>query len=429
MGVFAPTITLEQAAIYYPVLCFALSLPLFFLLTRRLLGRDVALLATTVLAVVPTILFRTLAGFADKDALSLLFILAVFYLYVRSWQMTTFRRRFCLALSTAGALTLLALTWEGSALIMLVLVGCEVVKLLADEYDKRELAIYLSLVVPAMVLTQLLTGRYRAESMSLRSPYVLMLFGAPSAFALIAALYVFLVPRTSIRVTLTRDGRLPLGGVLLGAFLLGGVTVALLFFRAQIGTMFLTPFGEARIFEQISELHKPTFANWWGWFGAFLFLAIGGALLHFRRLVSSLRWEPWWSQTGFLILVGGILYNQFMPQNDRLVTEGIYWGAMLLFAACLGIAMFEKQRQREGECGVENAECGMRSTISDGRLERVRRSPREAGQNGLVSGGVVRAHVCLFPAWDALPAAVHTACGDSGMRWSAQAGATLREVG
>ena len=79
---FNPSITLGYVDIIYPVIFFAISLIFFFLLVRKIFDEKVALVACAFLTVVPGYLYRTIAGFADKESIGMAFMFATFYFYL-----------------------------------------------------------------------------------------------------------------------------------------------------------------------------------------------------------------------------------------------------------------------------------------------------------------------------------------------------------
>jgi len=78
---FDSSITLGYVDAIYPPLTFVVSLVFFFLTIKKLLDYRYALVATAFLAVVPTYLYRTIAGFSDKEALAMMLMFMAFYFY------------------------------------------------------------------------------------------------------------------------------------------------------------------------------------------------------------------------------------------------------------------------------------------------------------------------------------------------------------
>jgi len=109
---FSSSFTVKMAAIWYPVVFFVLMAIVFFLLVRRLFDSRVALLATAFLGVIPAFLFRTTAGFSDKEPLAFFFMFLTFYFYVVGWQSKKIEKNIIFGTLAGVATTLMGLTWE-----------------------------------------------------------------------------------------------------------------------------------------------------------------------------------------------------------------------------------------------------------------------------------------------------------------------------
>ena len=147
-----PDIALTKAAIFYPVVGFALILPLFFLLARQLTDASTALLASVGLSVAPTFLPRTMAGFADRDAFTMLLLLSTLYFWTLSWSATNGRWQMGFALLSGLTTGLLGRTWAGVGYLTTILSLWNLAYLLTDRFTTRR---YISLrlwSIPALAL-------------------------------------------------------------------------------------------------------------------------------------------------------------------------------------------------------------------------------------------------------------------------------------
>ena len=121
MHFFNPAVTIEYAAIVYPVVTFAGAMVFFFLLVRRLFDDKIALLATLFLTVVPAFLHRTTAGFSDHESLGIMLMFMAMYFYVVGWQQKTNKKSIIYG-SLAGIFTgLMGLTWGGWKFLILII--------------------------------------------------------------------------------------------------------------------------------------------------------------------------------------------------------------------------------------------------------------------------------------------------------------------
>src|SRR3989338_2207559 len=81
-----PNITQIQWHIYYPPIITLISFVFFFLFVKELFGHRTALASTAFLAVIPAYIQRTSAGFADHEAMAMLWIFISLWLFVLMWK-------------------------------------------------------------------------------------------------------------------------------------------------------------------------------------------------------------------------------------------------------------------------------------------------------------------------------------------------------
>ncbi|MCZ6676156.1 MAG: hypothetical protein O7E52_02785 [Candidatus Poribacteria bacterium] len=136
-----PRLTLEKAAILYPVITFGFICFAFFLLVRHLTEVSTALFAVLGLTTVPDFIPRTMAGFADRDALTLLLFLLAILLYCQSWRVNTFFKKGLLVVLSGVITGLLGLTWIGVGVLTMIIVVLNAVYFLTNLFSARQVNI------------------------------------------------------------------------------------------------------------------------------------------------------------------------------------------------------------------------------------------------------------------------------------------------
>lgn len=135
-------VTLQFVDLLYSPLAFAISLLFFYLFLSKLFHRNVALVGTAYLSVTQLYLYRTMAGFSDKESLALLFIYASLYFFTLSWKTERSSRGVlfgCLAgISTAGA----GLTWGGVQFLFFTYGLFAIFHLLLQKFNKVQSLAY-----------------------------------------------------------------------------------------------------------------------------------------------------------------------------------------------------------------------------------------------------------------------------------------------
>ncbi len=342
-----PSFTLEKVAIFYPVVAFAITLPFFFLLIRELFGTPTGMLSTVALATVPTVIHRTMAGFADRDALTLLLFILSFYLYIKSWHAKTERHKYILTVLSSVSMGVLGLAWYGVGLFIALLVSLNLVWLITDNFERKDFYAYCCFAVPLVLMLILFTGVYRDFLL----PFVFLAVASPLGFLALAGAYILLDRYDRIKATLTFRGKIPLGFGLLIVTLMLVVILCIaakgpVWFIGMVSTIieyFFYPLGSNRIFISIGEMHSPYFASWWGWYKLFFYVALAGAGLLFYRVLRQVKVDTWLGLSAFVFMLGGASYSRIYPHfalsGENPLSRALYLGSILFFLVSM-IALY-----------------------------------------------------------------------------------------
>ena len=92
-SVFGST-SVTQSAVIYPVVFFALTVIIFFFMTREMFidslkkrtANVIALISSFFLIVLPPLLPRTIAGIPEKESAGFFFIFLAFFLFLKAWK-------------------------------------------------------------------------------------------------------------------------------------------------------------------------------------------------------------------------------------------------------------------------------------------------------------------------------------------------------
>jgi asparagine N-glycosylation enzyme membrane subunit Stt3 len=165
LHLFNADITLEYVHILYPPIAFVAGLFFFFLLLRRLLDYRVALLATAFLSVIQPYIFRTTAGFSDKESLGMLFFFVVLYLFVVSFQTTSFKTSLFISILAGFITGLMALTWGGVQFLFLIIGIFSLYHMIFIEFDKHHFFSYAAWFLTTVIsVSFIFTTRYTFSS-------------------------------------------------------------------------------------------------------------------------------------------------------------------------------------------------------------------------------------------------------------------------
>ena len=342
-----PSLTVIEVVIWYPIVLFALAMIFFFLLAKRLFNREIALLACALLAVVPSFLFRTIAGFADKEPLAILLMFVSFYLYVRGWQSTRVGVRVVLGVLAGMFTGLMGLTWRGVFFVLLTIGLYNCVLLLSNAFREKDYSLYLGWYIPVVLLLSQGTQRYGGLIGVLTSVKT----GLLTLFLLVSSIHFVLFKAHFMKISHKLKDRVPEGmASLLAALILiiGGVCIVngpeLIAHKLYSAVeLLLYPWGEpsssnARLASSISELHQPFLAFWWGSFGFLLYLFPLGSIALCYQWLRKMRTYKW-TLAAYVFLICSIILTRLsegsLLDGRSILSNALYLGSFAVFGSVL----------------------------------------------------------------------------------------------
>jgi len=290
--VFVPSVTIQYVHIMYPVVCFVIGLIFFFFFVREVFDWRVALLSSGFLAVLPAFLYRTMAGFADKEAAAIMFMFMALFFYVFMVKRKSFKAKLTGAILGGVALGLMTIIWGGARFVFLT-IGCYIILLvLMGRFTKKDItynAIFLLVVtIVAMVGYP---DRFSIGAL-LFSITTGILYGA-LLFAFVNYLLFDVVKIQRIWKTNLPNGVVAGVAVIILALIFLVISEGPLFLVDKISGIFIqltNPFGTTRWGLTVAEAHQPYFVDWLSQFTRnFTVLFFAGSIFLFYELVKKLK--------------------------------------------------------------------------------------------------------------------------------------------
>src|SRR3989344_4531706 len=141
---FFSSFTVEFVHVIHPPLMFGLSLIFFYLFFRRLTDWRIVNLSTALLAFSPAYLFRTVAGYADKESLAMFFMFGALYFYVIGLQSSSYRNRILFGALSGFFTTFMGLTWGGVSQLFFILGLFAFLELVFGRMQKESFSLFVS---------------------------------------------------------------------------------------------------------------------------------------------------------------------------------------------------------------------------------------------------------------------------------------------
>ena len=341
---FDSSITIQYADLLYPAIAFIFISIFFFLLVKELFKDErIALLATAFLAVVPPFLFRTTAGFGDKEALGTIFVFMTFYFFIKAWNSQGIKQALILAVLAGMASGFAGAAWGGVNLLWMTIGVFALIEILIDKFSNLRFVVY-SFWLFFLVLSSSLFSRYTFSNLigSLTSQIMFFTFG----------LFVvkFLINKyTPFKIKDKISGKIPLG--LFSFFLMSvlGVLILLIsygpnWFISKISSQitYLTkPFGGSRWGLTVAEGKQPYVVDWIGQFSQLYFwLFFIASIILFYNLVKKLDKYKYLLTGIYSAFVFSFVFSRYSPGSPTLngvssVSLFMFVGSVLIFGLFL----------------------------------------------------------------------------------------------
>ena len=286
---FSSSITVEYVDVVYPPLVFSFTLIVFFLLVRKLFDYRVALLATAYLAVIPSLLQRTVAGFSDKESLALFLFVLTFYFYISSWKSSSSIKGLIYG-GVAGVTTgLMGLTWGGVQFVFLIIGFFQLAEFILDKATKGEFYTYLAWSMTSLAVLIHISDRY-----NLATVLYSLSFGITYFVLFVGIIDYMLKKYDFFRIKTRVEKKIPIG---LFSFMIAA-GCAILFVLATTGVAhtyaiiqehvsgLINPFGQSRWGVTVAESHQPFLIDVINEHGKiyFAFFIIGSILLFYQMI-------------------------------------------------------------------------------------------------------------------------------------------------
>ncbi|MCD4666636.1 glycosyltransferase family 39 protein [archaeon] len=340
---FNPSITIEQAHILYPPITLGIGLIFFFLLVRKLFNYKIALLSTLFLTVLPAFLYRTMAGFSDKEAFGTMLMFAAFYFYVSSWKSKKLKKGVFLGILAGISTGAMGLVWGGVNFVFLIMGIFALTEIFLDKFTKRDLIIYFVWLISAEILLFM----YYPTRFNPVSFLTSLTTGTANLALFVGLVKNFIIDKNSkIKRLLFRNKKLPPGiASFIITFILGLILIIFSFGPSfiikKISELFISltePFGTSRWSLTVAESHQPYLTDWVsqfnGWF--YLLAFIIGSIILFHQISKKFsKKDSWKLTTIYTSFIFAFTFSRYSSSSllngETSISQSLYIGSLVLF--------------------------------------------------------------------------------------------------
>ncbi len=339
---FSSTITVAYTNNIYPIVATAIMTIFMFLLLRRLYDYKAGLVATLILNVMPSFLFRSLGGSSDHDILGMLFIFMAFYFYTLGWQST--KRRFNIIFGAiAGCATGMGLFTAGSSSFIFVVIGIfSLIEIFLNKFEKKDYYTLFSWLAVSSIILE-----FRSDvslivlffSVSTGTAYFALLASTINYFVFKKNFLRKLKERYEKYLTKMPEGATSFAIALFVAIIASISLAGPKFIIGKLGEIrdiLFKSFSLTRWALTVAENKRPYVADWIGSYGTlYVYLFIFGTILIFYHAVKSLKSAK--KLTGlYALFVLGYIFSRYSSNSEFNGETGlaklVFFGSIIIFA-------------------------------------------------------------------------------------------------
>ena len=367
LSFFSLSDSVTYSAIIFPVFMTSLAVIAFFLFARKIFYKEdrktrniIALIATGIFALLPSLLPRTIAGIPEKESAALFFMFIAFYFFLESFTSKTMKKSLIFGL-LAGIFTgLMALVWGGVTFVYLTISATVLFTFILGKIDKKRFYSYGLWILGSSLIPMMFSARYNLpnliRSISTNSGYVIFL---------ILFIHFFLF-NNKIRFNEKINIKAPKQVVsivvsIVVLIILSSIFLEPMFIPNQvkgfIGAL-IHPLDVTRFGLTVAENKQPFFtSDWRNIFGPikfgiplFFWLFFIGSVVMFNHLIKSLRKKERLILTfSYFIFLIGMIFSKYSPSSvlngDTNLSLFVYFGGILFFLGSFGYIYLKKYNE------------------------------------------------------------------------------------
>lgn len=156
---FNAGVTVSQVSIIYPVIVTCIAMIFFYLFTKDLFGDTIAFLSSILLSVVNGFIFRTSAGFTEKEPIAIMFIFPLLFFLIRALKNKDLKKKIIYSLLAGACLTGAVLSWGGVNFTMISIGAAFIIASLLG-ITKREDSLVYAIIALSIGATTFFVGRF-----------------------------------------------------------------------------------------------------------------------------------------------------------------------------------------------------------------------------------------------------------------------------
>jgi asparagine N-glycosylation enzyme membrane subunit Stt3 len=291
--IFVPSVTVEYIHVIYPAVAFAIGLVVFFFFMKKVFNWKIAIIASAFLAVIPPYLYRTMAGFSDKEAMAMVFMYLAMLFFVMMFKEKNLKKSLIYSVIGGISMGVMWLLWGGVKFLVVAVAIVIILMVLFEKVNKKVLYNYLAFLVTS-ILTLAVVFPDRAAPIvlvgSVTSGFLFLALLILGTHYLLFNLNYIQKIKFIQKLRENKKFQVPNSFITFGFVSVIGLVFLVIvmgpeYFGAKIYEVYfnlVSPFSSDRWALTVAESHQPYFTDWSSQFSMrFLVLAFIGAVILF----------------------------------------------------------------------------------------------------------------------------------------------------
>jgi len=372
LSFFGKEVTVTYAAVIWPVIMAVLTGIAFFFFTRKLFYKEnkkianiIALIATALFILVPSLLSRSIAGIPEKEAAGFFFMFGAFYFFLEAYTSEKLKKGIICSILAGIFTALLGLIWGGVIFAFLGIAGFVLFAFLLGKIDNKRFLFYALWLVTSIIAVAPFSIRYSLSSLVSSSSTGLsfMVF-----FVLLVDFLIFRKRIFKLDDKIKKKIKIPnpLISFIL-SFIVLGILASLFFGFSFISGMFedvishsIQPFIPSRFGVTVAENKQPYFtSDWAGEFGPvvlkiplyFWLFFVGAVFLFYHMIKPLIKKEKIILTLGYILFLLGLIFSKYSSSSILNGESGlsllVYFGGVLAFLLSFGSVYYKRYKEEK----------------------------------------------------------------------------------
>ncbi len=371
LAFFDSSITVTYASIIFPVIMAVLTGIAFFLFTRKLFYKEdkkvaniIALIATALFVLVPSLLSRSIAGIPEKESAAFFFLFIAFYFFLEAYSSEKTKRGVIYSILAGISSGLLGLVWGGVTFAFLGIGGAVLFAFLLNKIDKKKFLFYSLWLVSSVLVMMPFSTRYTLSALinSSSTGLAFMIFFVLLIDFLIFKKKLFNLDDKLKKIKLPK----PLLSLIIAA-LLGVILSSIVFgisfvpdIVKDVVSHAVEPFTPSRFGVTVAENKQPYFmSDWIGEFGPvllgiplyFWLFFIGSVYLFYHMIKPLVKKEKIILTISYVLLLLGLIFSKYSASSILNGESGmsliVYFGGILAFVFSFVYVYYKRYKEEK----------------------------------------------------------------------------------